>query len=147
MHSNSLQNDRCSFFYFIFKSLLVHTITLTISTRNLFPCFSQFLPPYFTLICKIFLTIPTNIPFLYTSAIFHLPIFVGAIATIYVKVLSLLQPSSKFRWYQETNQQRSLLRTDPVLTSLLFVKVKSEKTGLRITDSLSLRLRKLVYCR
>ena len=44
---SSLQNSTCSF---IFITLVVHTTTSTISTISSFLCFSQFLPPYFTLI-------------------------------------------------------------------------------------------------
>ena len=46
---NSVQNGRYSF---IITNLLVHTTTPSIYTKNLFVCFSQFLCPYFTLICS-----------------------------------------------------------------------------------------------
>ena len=44
----------------------MHTTTPSISTKNPFVYFSQFSSRYYIL------TIPTNTPFLYTSAIFHL---------------------------------------------------------------------------
>ena len=44
---SSLQNSTCSF---IFTTVVVHTTTSTISTNSPFLYFSQFLPPYFTLI-------------------------------------------------------------------------------------------------
>ena len=58
-------NGRC---FFIFPALLVNTTTLTISTKNSFLYFIQFSPQFYIL------TIPTNTLFLYTSAIFYLPI-------------------------------------------------------------------------
>ena len=51
---NSLQNGEC---FFVFATLLKHTITRAISTRILFLYFSQFSTPYSTLTCsKIILT-------------------------------------------------------------------------------------------
>ena len=49
------------------------TTTLAISVKTQFLNFSQFLPPYSTLTCSQ--NHPYNTPFLYTSAISHLPIF------------------------------------------------------------------------
>ena len=49
--------------------------TSTISNKNPFLYFSQFSPHYSTLVHKIILTVRTNMPFHYTSVIFHLPIF------------------------------------------------------------------------
>ena len=46
---NSVQNGR---YFFIITNLLVHTTTLSIYTKNLFVYFSQFLCPYFNLICS-----------------------------------------------------------------------------------------------
>ena len=60
---------------FIFTNLLVRKTNATIS-KNPFLFFSQFSPPIPPLLVqKIILTIPTNITFLYTSAIFCLPLF------------------------------------------------------------------------
>ena len=70
---NSLQNGMCSF---IIRILLVYTITISVSTKN--PPSSSvniYLPIPPLLVHKIILTIRTNTPFLYTSAIFHLRIF------------------------------------------------------------------------
>ena len=67
---NSLQNGKGSL---IFTNLLVHINNLTNSIRNPIRQFSKFWPPYFPLLVhKTILTIPINIPFLHTSAIFHL---------------------------------------------------------------------------
>ena len=63
----------------IFATLLVHTATSTVSkTRSKIRFYTSVnfhlpFPPL--LVHKIILTIPTNTPFLYTSAIFNLPIF------------------------------------------------------------------------
>ena len=46
---NSVQNGR---YFFIITNLLVHATTLSIYTKNLFVYFSQFLCPYFNLICS-----------------------------------------------------------------------------------------------
>ena len=69
----SFKNGNCSF---IFTTLLVHTTnSTTIFTKKAFLYLSQFssIPTLF--VHKIILTIPTNIPLLYTTAIFHLPLF------------------------------------------------------------------------
>ena len=81
----------------------------------------------------------TKTPFLYTSATFHLPI-------LYTKIFSLPQPFSQCRLRQGTRKLGSLVRTNTVLISLFFLKAWTVTIGLTTTDSLSLRLRKLVYC-
>ena len=68
---NSLQNGRC---YLIFITLLLHTTIPTISVLLLQSIFTSLFRPY--LLKKSFLQYLTNTPFLYTTAIFHLPIFV-----------------------------------------------------------------------
>ena len=75
------------------------------------------------LVHKIILTIPTNIPFLCTS-IFHLNFSSPFFSPPYLNCFANLG-------------------YDTVLTSPLWTVI----IGLTITDSLSLRLRKLVYCR
>ena len=70
---NSLENRRCSF---IFTTLLVHTMTPKISTKNPFFYFSHChfrIAPL--LVHRVILTNPTKTHLLYTSSIFHLPIF------------------------------------------------------------------------
>ena len=70
---NSLQNGKCSF---IFTTLLEHTTNDVISTINRSSTSVNFhlpIPPL--LVQKIILKIPTNIPFLSSSAVFHLPLF------------------------------------------------------------------------
>ena len=59
----------------------------------------------------------------------------------------LPQPFNQFRLRQATSEQGSLARTDTVLISVFSLKVWTEITGFTITDSLSLRFRKLVYSR
>ena len=124
---NSLQNGKCSF---IFTTLLVHTTNATISTKKPFVYFSQFSPPISPLfVHKTHLTISTNIPFFYTLSIFYLPSF----AVNHTKFLhqNIFLP-----------QTFCQVRLPP-----FFLEVWTAIIGLTITDSLSLRLRKLVYCR
>ena len=63
------------------------------------------------------------------------------------KIYSLPQPFCQSRLRQETRELRNLPRNDTVLISPFFLKVWTEITGLTTADYLSLRLRKLVYCR
>ena len=84
--------------------------------------FHLFIPPL--LVRKIILTIPIKTPFLYTSSTVHL-------STICTKTFSQSQPFSHCRLRQEPGSQG-------VLQTVI--------TGLATTDSLSLRLRELVYC-
>ena len=112
---NSLENGRCSF---IFTSLVVHT-TPIISTKNTFLYFSQFSSPYSTLTCSQNHPYkPTNTPFLYISAIFHLPFF----AYNHLHFLPP-HPFSQLRVRQGTMEPGSLVRTGTVLISLLFRKM------------------------
>ena len=100
------------------------------------------------LLHKTRLTIPANTPFLYTSSIFHLPIFwVQLSLQSASKVFSLPQSCSQFRLCQGTNEQKRLVRTDIFLISLYFAKVQIGIKGPTITDSLLLNLKKLTYCR
>ena len=88
---------------------------------------------------KIILTIPTNTPFLYTSAIFH-HFLRTIIPTIYTKGISLSQPFHQFRLCQGTRELGHCV-------NLPLVKVWTVITGLTITDSLLLRIIQLGYCR
>ena len=63
------------------------------------------------------------------------------------KIFSLSQTFCQFRLCQGTKELGSLVRIDTFLISPFFLKVWTAITGLTITDSLSLRLRKVVYCR
>ena len=121
---NYLQNSR---FQFIFTTLLVHTTTLTISTKNILHHFSFFFTALFHpyLFIKSSLTIYTKTSFLYTSAIFHLAIFAY---------------SPQFRLRQRTNEQGSLVRTNTVLSSLFFLKASTGIKGLTTTNSLSIKV-------
>ena len=113
--------------------------------------FNFHLPVPPLLVHKVILTTLNNTPFLYTSL--YMQFFTSlllrtTIRTICTKnIFSLTQPFSRFRLHQGTKEPESLVRTDTVLISSFFHKVWSMKTGLRITDSLLLRLIKLVYCR
>ena len=98
-----------------------------------FSYFSLLNPPL--LVHKIILTIPTNTPFLYISAIVHLPT-PSLQATS--KEFPLPQPFSQFRVCQGTNEQGSIVRTDTDLSSLFFLKAQTGITGITTTDSLSL---------
>ena len=64
-----------------------------------------------------------------------------------LQVFFLPQPFNYIRLRQATSVQGSLLRTGTVLIFVFSLKVQTEITGFTITDSSSLRLRKLVYCR
>ena len=108
--------------------------------------FSQFSPPIPPLLVhKIALTISTSNPFVCTSAIFHLPFFVQPSQQSTPKIFSLPQPFFQFMLRQGTRELGSLVRTDTVLISPFFLELWTVITGLTITDSLSLILRKLVY--
>ena len=110
---------------------------LQFPTKNPFFYFSQFSPPYSTLTWSQ--NHPYN-PFRYISAIFHLP-------KIYPKKYFLPQPFSHFRLRKGSRELGSLVMTDTALISPFFHKVYTVITELTITDSLSFRLKKLVYCR
>ena len=107
---------------------------LTITTKNPFFYFSQFSSPYSTLNCS------QNRPFnaFYATAIFHLPIFA------YHHPNNLHQ---KNFLHQGIRELGTLVRTGTVLISPFLLKVWTVVTGLTIPDSLSFRLRKLVYWR
>ena len=102
------------------------------------------LPIRHLLVHKIILAILTNAPFFYTSALFQLPVLRKAILTIHIKsVFSILHLFSQLRLRRVTIEQGSLVRSNIVLISLFFLKVSAGITGLPMTHSLSLRLRKL----
>ena len=63
------------------------------------------------------------------------------------KISSLHQPFSQFRLRQSTKELWSLMRNDTILISPFFLKVWTVITGLTITNFLSLRVTKLMYCR
>ena len=102
------------------------------------------LPIPLLLLNKIIYTILTNTLFLCTSAVFYHPIFAYNNPSNLPQNISLPWP---FRLHQRTKELWSLVRNPIVLISPFFLKVWTLITGLTITNSLSLRLRKLVYCR
>ena len=130
---NSPQNVRCPF---IFTILFVHKNTPTISKKYVFLYFSKFSPVYSTLTCS------QNHP--YNPPSITQQFFTSQQAA---SIFSLPQPFSQFRLRQGTKELGSLVRRDTSLISPFFLKVWTVITGLTITDSLSYRLRKLVYCR
>ena len=70
---NSLQNGKC---FFILTTLLEHTTNTIISTKNRSSSSVSFHVPILPLLVqKIIFKTPTNFPFLYFSANFHLPLF------------------------------------------------------------------------
>ena len=95
---------------------------------------------------RIILTIPTNMPHLYTSSIFHLPIF-----TLFKqstsKIFSITQLFSQFRLPRGIKDLWIFVKNETVSICSFFLKVWTAITGLTITDSLSFGLRKLVYYR
>ena len=139
---NFLRNRRCSF---VFTTLLVHTTTPIISTKNCFLYFSQLSAP-----CSTF-TFWQNHPynhhssFFYRTSFFHLPIFAYNRLTNlhrqYFPYLSHLANSECVKGW------RNYEVFGRFLISPFFFKVWTVITGLAINDFLSLRLRKLVYCR
>ena len=91
---------------------------------------------------KTILTIPTTLPFSISEKYFTSLVLRTAIPTIYTKSISLPQPFS-----QGTNEQESHVRTDTVFISPFFLEGWRVKTEFTITDSLSLRHRKLLIAR
>ena len=89
---------------------------------------------------KIILTIPTNTPFLYAAAIFHLTVFA------YNHPGYLHQPYFSYLIYLANSDCVKGKRSYGVLISSFFPKVWTVESGSTV-DSLLFRLRKLVYCR
>ena len=139
--------------YLLFTTLLVHTTNTTISTKKSVPLLQSIFTSlfYLYLFTKSFLqsplTISSSIPQQFVTSLF----LRTAIPTIYTKNIFLTQPFSQSRLRQGTRELgsfvESLVRTDTVLISTLYLKVWTVITGLTITDSSSFRLRKLIYCR
>ena len=132
---NSFKNGRRPF---IFTTLLVHTTTQQCPLKIFSSTSVNFhLPIPLLLFNKIILTIPNNTPFLYTSSIFKPS---QNLHQKYFLYLSHLLNSGCFKgagsyWFL---WGMTLFQSLPVLTVI---------TGLTITVFVSLRLRKLVYCR
>ena len=97
------------------------------------------LPIPFLLFNKPTLTIPSNISPPYICA--------QPSQQSTPKIFSQPQPFSQFRLSQGTKELWSLVRNDTILISPFFFKVWTVMTGLTITNFLSLRRRKLVYCK
>ena len=119
--------------------------TPTTSTKNSFLYFSQFslfLPMSPLFVDKIILAVPANIPFYYSTTVFHFPAFyIQPSQKSTPKTFSLPQALVQFRMSQRTRELGSLVRTDTVLISPFFLKAWKMITGLTIADSLSLRLK------
>ena len=121
---NSLESDKCSF---IFTTLLVHTTNATISTKSRSSTSVSFHYPLWTLLVhKIILAISTDIPFLYISVVFHLPVLVQLSQQSKPKIFSLPQPFRQFRLNQGTNELGSLVRAGNVLIPSFFLKVRAQ---------------------
>ena len=142
---NSLQNGWCSF---IITILLVHTTTPSISflkILNSFLFFSQFL---LSIYLSIILTISINKSLLLYLRNFSPPYFcIQTSQQSTPEMFSLTQPYNQFTLREETRELGSLVRTDTILLSSFLIKVWTVIAGLTTTDSLSPRLRKLVYCK
>ena len=135
---NTLQNGRYSF---ISSTLLVHSTNNLHQKSVLLPVnFHLPIPPF--LVHKIILTIPNNNPLLYTSLFLR-----RTIPTIYTKNISLPHHFCQFRLCQETRDLGSLFSINTVLICPFLLKVWALITGITITDSLSLRIKKLIYFR
>ena len=102
------------------------------------------LPISLLLVHKIIHTNPINTTFLYTSAIFHLPIFAhnhpSNLYQIYFPYLSHL---ANLGCVIGTRELESPVMTDTLWISPSFLKVWTVIIRITITDSLLLRLRKL----
>ena len=86
------------------------------------------------------LTLPSYMP----QKFFTSPFLHATNPIIYNKIFSLPQPFSLFRLLQGIKELCSLVTNNTVLISSFFLKVWTVITGLAITNSLLLRLRKLV---
>ena len=126
---NSFQNGR---FFRIFTTLLVHTATPTISTKNSFLNLRQFSPPYSTLTLQQ--NNPYNPSYSLCRSNFPPPCFCVQPSQLSTpKIFFLPHPFSQFSY--------------GVLIFSFFPKVWTVVSGFTITDFLLLRIRKLIYCR
>ena len=106
------------------------------------------LPIPLLLVHKIIYKNPINTTFLYTSAIFHLPIFAHNYpSNLQQRYFPCFSHLANLGCILGTRELESLVTTDTVWISPFFLKVWTVITGLTITDFLLLRLRKFVYCR
>ena len=83
-------------------------------------------PLWTLLVYKIILAISTDIPFLYISVVFHLPVLVQLSQQSKPKIFSLPQPFRQFRLNQGTNELGSLVRAGNVLIPSFFLKVRAQ---------------------
>ena len=98
---------------------------------------------------QIILTTRTNTPFLNTSAVFHPPIFAyNHSSNLHQKYFHYSSHSANSGCIKEgTKEIWNLVRNDTVLISPFFLNVWTVITWFTITDFVSFRLQKLVYCR
>ena len=142
---NPLRNGRCSF---LFATLIVHTTIPTISTKIFDSTSVNIHLPISPLIFnKSIRTIPLTLPPLYRSNFSPTYFCVQPSEQSTSKIFSVHDLFSQFRLRQRTTELWSLVSKYTALTSLFFLKVWTVITGLNITDFLSFRLIKLVYCR
>ena len=139
---NSLQNGRCSFIF--------PNPTYAYNHRyNLHQTFVPLPQTLFTFLFHSYLFAKSSL-----QSSLRLPtsitkqLFISHQST--PNVLSLpqfpYQQFSQCRLRQGTRELESLVRTNTVLISLFFLKLRTVITGFKTTDSLSLRLRKFFYC-
>ena len=93
---------------------------------------------------KLSLQSPLTLPSYMLQKFFTSPFLHATNPIIYNKIFSLPQPFSLFRLLQGIKELCSLVTNNTVLISSFFLKVWTVITGLAITNSLLLRLRKLV---
>ena len=143
---NSQKNGTCSL---IFTTPLVHTTTPTVSIKNCFSTSVNFhLPIPLLRVRKIIHTNPINTNFLLPQQFFTSPFLrttIPAICTRNIFPTSVIQPIQTIQPIQFRIE--GLVMTDTVWISPFSLKVRTVIMGLTTTDSLLLRLRKLVYCR
>ena len=121
---------------------------LTVTSKKPFFYFSKFSPLYSTINFLQNRPFNPHKQFLSLYQQFFTPYFcVLPSQQSTPKMFSPPQPFSQFRLRQGIRELGTLVRTGTVLNSPFLLKVWTVVTGLRITDSLSLRLRKLVYWR
>ena len=139
---NSLENGRCSFISTTLHLPPLQSLPKICSSISVNFLFS--ISPLF--VHKIILAIPTNTPFYYSTTVLTSLLFTyNHPQNLHQKHFLYLRQFIQFSLSQKTRDLGSIMRTDTFLISSFFVKVWKMIAGFTIADSLSLRLRKLVY--
>ena len=120
----------------------LHNLLQDLSSANFHLPFS---PTY--LFIKSFLQFPPTLPSSNTQRILSSLFLDTGIPTISCKIFPLPHPFSQFELHRGTTEQRSLVRTDSDLISSCLSEVWTGITALTTSNSLLLKVRKLVYCK